>query len=104
VKAKWSFRFPAALTTRLLKNLQSSPQWVLSRVSAGLDCTVALWDLRKLGDSRSRKTSSKAPEPIAQYNESEFIHPLFNKNNTCYIISSAIFYPTGSHGDFLLAT
>lgn len=50
--------------------------------SAGLDCTVRLWDLRQMGDSRRRK-NKKGPTPLATQQAGKSVN-------------SAFFSPTGS--------
>jgi WD40 repeat protein len=68
-----------------------------SLISAGLDCTVALWDVRKLGNRRSTSSSSKgggapwkATTPVALYNCGRSVNSAFFSSSGRYVVSTTM--------------
>jgi len=61
-----------------------------SLISAGLDCTVNLWDLRKMGDSRTRNSHTKAPSPLAYYNGGRSVNSAFFSPSGQYVVSTTM--------------
>lgn len=60
-----------------------------SMLTGGLDCTVKLWDLRKLGDSRTAG-KYKAPQPIAYYNSGKSVNSAFFSPSGRYVVSTTM--------------
>lgn len=56
-------------------------------MSAGLDCTVALWDVRTLGN---RKTPTKIVTPIAAYNGGRSVNSAYFSPSGKYVVSTTM--------------
>ena len=74
-----------------------------SLISAGLDCTVNLWDVRRLGDSRTLRTN-KAPTPVASYNGGRSVSSAFFSATGKYVVSTTMANKLDVFADFHLAS
>jgi WD40 repeat protein len=63
-----------------------------SLVSAGLDCTVALWDVRKLGNRRSssKGAPAKASTPVAKYDCGRSVNSAFFSSSGRFVVSTTM--------------
>jgi len=75
-----------------------------SFISSGLDGTVNLWDLRKMEDSRTRSSRTKAPTPVAYYNCGRSVNSAFFSPSGEYVVSTTMAHKLDVFRDFHLST